>query len=527
MASKFVRRPPYLKIHSWNCTSLLDDDSGVVKGMLRSYLVELPNTQTLPLPKIMIGEEKDDDGAAKSSGKWTALTAPSDKKYKWKFYFSDLIPSIREQIQMDEVGTYSVTDMKSADLTSKLIIEKLDITLEEALRCVIILDGCACIGGNTISFGKYFADVTAIELSTARYEMLKHNLSIIGLDSKVKAIKGNFCEMIPSLQYYDVIFLDPPWGGTSYRAAEKVDIFMSEIPLIDICRQLIGKLNLLVLKLPENFNLISFRNSINKFAQIILETSRIRKTLILVVKYPTTHILRTSRPTTTTTPATNTTATSTSLASSIVISQSNSTISKHKINELSSPNIDNRNNNDSNDDNTFENNIISNITTTLPSSQIEKIEQINHLETSSLTSTSISPTLTSISNFTESDLPSTWILKESSKYPGQKYFYNIENNESYWQDTEKPFGWIKVLNKNIDDNGNGNEVRICWKIRSRSVTELCTVTLVTVLMSLNRHMRCVKVARAPFFGDAIDPTRSVVEVIFRPPSLHQPFTGEM
>ena len=57
--------------------------------------------------------------------------------------------------------------MLSADITSRIIIKQLRTSAAAARKRVHVVDGCACIGGNTISFGKHFAKVTAIEVRTS------------------------------------------------------------------------------------------------------------------------------------------------------------------------------------------------------------------------------------------------------------------------------------------------------------------------------------------------------------------------
>ena len=123
---------------------------------------------------------------------WTYSTAPERLKYKWEFYFKDAPARVRENIQMDEVGTYSVTDMRSADKTSRLIRDELRRISGLAGMKGSIIDGSACVGGNTISFAKHFEKVTAYEISGTRCQMLRHNLALFNVVEKVNVIQGDF-----------------------------------------------------------------------------------------------------------------------------------------------------------------------------------------------------------------------------------------------------------------------------------------------------------------------------------------------
>ena len=172
-------------------------------------------------------------GRAASTGNevWTHSTAPASLKFKFKFYFRQLTkdnPSAFDRLQMDRVGSYSVTDARSAEKTSDLIIKHLGVTRDVVRKNVSVIDGCACIGGNTISFAKRFAHVEAVEFSAQRAGILRNNLQVLGLGSAVKVVNDDFIGLIPSLDF-DVVFLDPPWGGEGYQEREFIDIVMGEL----------------------------------------------------------------------------------------------------------------------------------------------------------------------------------------------------------------------------------------------------------------------------------------------------------
>lgn len=48
--------------------------------------------------------------------------------------------------------------------------------------------------------------------------MLKNNVEVFGM-ANITTMNGNFCEMIPDMpaNAWDVVFLDPPWGGVDYK----------------------------------------------------------------------------------------------------------------------------------------------------------------------------------------------------------------------------------------------------------------------------------------------------------------------
>ena len=99
-----------------------------------------------------------------------------DDGKRWQFWGKSYTKEERAEFEHDETAMYSVTDARTADRISKLV---------QDLGCDDIVDGCACVGGNTLSFGRHFKKVTAIELDKTRFAMLEHNCGLQCLRSTV------------------------------------------------------------------------------------------------------------------------------------------------------------------------------------------------------------------------------------------------------------------------------------------------------------------------------------------------------
>ena len=67
---------------------------------------------------------------------------------------------------------------------------------------------------------------------------------------------------------YDVLFLDPPWGGLNYKSFDKLMIYLDKIPLYDVINNIKKKISLVVLKLPNNFDISLFKNKLRKYTSI-------------------------------------------------------------------------------------------------------------------------------------------------------------------------------------------------------------------------------------------------------------------
>jgi hypothetical protein len=141
-------------------------------------------------------------------------------------YLFALLPSeLRYQIQMDEVAMYSVTDMKTANLISETIVNL--FPEEDAKKKIVVTDGTACVGGNSLSFCQYFRHVNVVESDLNRFNMLRHNLCTMGF-LNLSCYHASYLNVLHSL-YQDVVFLDPPWGGPGYAEYERLELFLDDV----------------------------------------------------------------------------------------------------------------------------------------------------------------------------------------------------------------------------------------------------------------------------------------------------------
>jgi 16S rRNA G966 N2-methylase RsmD len=130
-----------------------------------------------------------------------------------------------------------------------------------------------------ISFIKYFKFVIGIEFDKVRYKILKENLE--------KYSKKNYQLLCGDATKYplnstqsindDVYFIDPPWGGPEYKNNPNIQLYLSNIKLEDFIKT-IPKGKLIILKLPFNYNIDTFKN-------IIIKTLFINNILIIFLKY--------------------------------------------------------------------------------------------------------------------------------------------------------------------------------------------------------------------------------------------------
>lgn len=179
-----------------------------------------------------------------------------------------------ENLQIDDVGKYSITLPKKADTITKII--------ESYCNCpnnkITITDATAGVGGNVLSFCKYGFKVNAIEIDKERYDILKNNINEYKFD--VNMVNDNYLNVISKLNQ-DVIFMDPPWGGIEYKKHDEITLKLGDITIEDLCKKISNEklAKLTVLKLPFNYNL----NYIKHEIQLPFTIIKIKNILVVVI----------------------------------------------------------------------------------------------------------------------------------------------------------------------------------------------------------------------------------------------------
>lgn len=193
---------------------------------------------------------------------------------KINFLFKLVPDEIRSRLLLDKEALYSTTDQVTANKIAKEVSQYIGIDS-------IITDATACIGGSTLAFSQVFQFVNAIEFDETRFKYLQENVATLGL-TNVKCIYGDALNECRHLTQ-DAIFLDCPWGGPKYKEAKTVMLYLSEIALYDVLRQLKDTAKIFILKIPINFDEELF---IEKTQDVFkIETKiKLRKMNLLIVR---------------------------------------------------------------------------------------------------------------------------------------------------------------------------------------------------------------------------------------------------
>lgn len=123
---------------------------------------------------------------------------------------------------------------------------------------ITIFDGTACVGGDTIAFGNIFGSVISVEIDKNRFYMLTKNINEYNLYNVIP-INDNCLNILKKINFIDIVYLDPPWGGKNYKVTKSIRLSLSGIYIDDIVNDIINNIRsqvrLIVIKLPKNYDI--------------------------------------------------------------------------------------------------------------------------------------------------------------------------------------------------------------------------------------------------------------------------------
>ncbi|KAH8093446.1 RNA cap guanine-N2 methyltransferase [Aureococcus anophagefferens] len=236
---------------------------------------------------------------AESSASQTAASRAvevSDGK-RFQLWGTQCSEAARKGMLLDEVAVYSVTDARTADRITKLALKLPGAPFSE------ICDGCACVGGNVLSFARALARAPgaarhgrrarrgAIPQAQRRDRGPRRDVpprrhrcrdGRRGTGGGLRRPRG-----APAIRRADLLFLDPPWGGpeVSARPMGSVSFDMSGVDLAALCARCNApgfRCKHVLLKLPPNTT--PLKAALKGVADVRLETA-LRKIILAVVSF--------------------------------------------------------------------------------------------------------------------------------------------------------------------------------------------------------------------------------------------------
>ena len=154
------------------------------------------------------------------------------ENFNVKNYFNDIdLKKINDnkKLKITDVAKYSITKPIHTSWIKSLLINFFK-NKNLSTKNLNIVDCTACVGGDTISLSKYFKNVLSIEKNEIHYDLLKNNIEILEINNIILINDDfiNYIKLNKIEESYDLLFIDPPWGGPNYNNHENIDLFIND-----------------------------------------------------------------------------------------------------------------------------------------------------------------------------------------------------------------------------------------------------------------------------------------------------------
>jgi 16S rRNA G966 N2-methylase RsmD len=190
------------------------------------------------------------------------VMSPTEIPITRKLYFKLFPPGVRfNRLRLSDVSVYSITKPAMA---IKIVKTLQEIVAPLKIEDLIITDAFANVGGSSLAFAKSFSHVQCCEWEPLHCDMLRHNLHVYDVDSRVTIVCGDYLTHVSKLKQ-DIVFLDPPWGGPAYKDQREVKLYVNgNIHIGTIIRYLLQQTatKWVVVLLPPNIDYTDFKQHI-------------------------------------------------------------------------------------------------------------------------------------------------------------------------------------------------------------------------------------------------------------------------
>lgn len=158
---------------------------------------------------------------------------------------------VLSRLQVSDEAYYSITRPRFANHMQQILTQHLKEVLNKTPAQCTITDATACVGGDTIHFSKYFNHVNSVEINPDHCAMLNNNINEYHRKN-VTVHCGDYVKLYSQLNQ-DIVYIDPPWGGPSYKHQKSVWLALSGTPLPQIVQSVSKHASIIVVKVPVNF----------------------------------------------------------------------------------------------------------------------------------------------------------------------------------------------------------------------------------------------------------------------------------
>jgi hypothetical protein len=174
-----------------------------------------------------------------------------------------------KQLKIDQDSIHYITIREFALKITEIIIKHI-VLLNKNRKDIIITDATAGVGGDTLSFAKYFNKVLSIEVNKERCSYLQNNVKLYNYENVV-IFNDNCINILNTIHHHDIIYIDPPWepnNSGSYKSHVNLTLPFCDMKLENFCNKLFDSSymtsvpSFVVLKLPKNYDMQHFYDNI-------------------------------------------------------------------------------------------------------------------------------------------------------------------------------------------------------------------------------------------------------------------------
>jgi len=178
-----------------------------------------------------------------------------DKNY---FYLFPDNPKIdKTKLLITDESIYSITLPWDGIKVIKFIQHIIPVKLNK----LVITDATANVGGDSLNFSNYFKTVNSVEINRLHCDALDNNIRVYKRNN-INVICNNYLKVMNKLKQH-MVYMDPPWGGTSYSTQTIVELKLGKYTLEQLINKIISA-NIFIIKAPYNYDYKSFFKKVGK-----------------------------------------------------------------------------------------------------------------------------------------------------------------------------------------------------------------------------------------------------------------------
>lgn len=208
-----------------------------------------------------------------------------------KIFYNKLFPvpphKNYHNLMIDDDSVSYITTPTNSDLITAIIDSHIPDSIPRS--DINVFDGTACVGGDSISFGKTFGSVVASEIDETRYHMLVNNLLEYELYNVIP-VNMDCIKLYKRLNFIDIMYFDPPWGGKQYKNETNLRLTIGNMYIDELVNSIFDKndkkrsnTHLIALKLPKNYDLKSLYENTSHLS-VTLYLYELQKMYVIIIK---------------------------------------------------------------------------------------------------------------------------------------------------------------------------------------------------------------------------------------------------